>query len=232
MCSRRGIVQRRQDWVFPPPQGGASRHIPAPRSRGWGGWGVPTRANRLRALECKKWGAGVLSWSPGLAGESEVSLGRLGGVGPVPSWGEGALPWGGVRTGEVSRCICPAVHPRGRAPRAWDSGVSPVGQLHQRDGGVGTAHAGGAAPATGTGRSGNAGGGGGAAALTRAAMLQKDVGAQLASSPAGVEQRGAALRVAGRHVGSILKARKRPRDRHVPRGPQPCVVFPDFQAPL
>lgn len=34
MCSRLGIVKHKQDWVFPPPPlGGASGQIQAPRSR-------------------------------------------------------------------------------------------------------------------------------------------------------------------------------------------------------
>lgn len=114
-------------------------------------------------------------------------------------------------------------------------GVSPAGQLYQRDGGVGAAHAGGAAPAAGAGRGGDAGGGGcagggdGAAALTRAAVLEKDVGAQLASSLAGVEQRRVALCVAGGHVGAVLEGQRRPRHQASPEGRRhPHAVSPEF----
>ena len=53
-------------------------------------------------------------------------------------------------------------------------------------------------------------------------MLEKDVGAQLASSLAGVEQRRVALCVAGGHVGAVLEDRngrvtKRPRRAYTRR---------------
>lgn len=96
-------------------------------------------------------------------------------------------------------------------PGPWGSGgVSPAGQLYQRNGGVGAAHAGGATPSAGAGRGGNAGsggrtgGGGCAAAFPWAAMLEEDVGTQLASSLAGIEQRRAPLRVAGSHICAVL----------------------------
>lgn len=47
--------------------------------------------------------------SPCLVGEKEVSLCLRGSVGAVLAWGYEVLPWGGVRVGEVSGCICPAV---------------------------------------------------------------------------------------------------------------------------
>lgn len=148
------------------------------------------------------------------------------------------LPWDGVRIGEVNGCICPAVHPVWSCPaRGGVGGVSPAAQLYQRDGGVGSAHAGGAAPATGAGRGGNAGGGGRAggggcaAALTRAAVLEEDVGAQLAASLTGVEQRRAALRVAGGHVGAVLKGGDG-RVTERPRGQSPPAGSPGSPGPL
>lgn len=103
-------------------------------------------------------------------------------------------------------------------------GCLSAGQLYQRDGGVGAAHAGGAAPAAGAGRGddagrgGRAGRGGGAAALAGAAVLEEDVCAQLAPGLAGVEERGAALRVPGGHVGAVLRA-EAAGDRAAPGGP-------------
>lgn len=50
MCSRRGIVEHRQDRVFLPPLGDASRHRQAPKSRYHGagaGAGVPFRKHRV-----------------------------------------------------------------------------------------------------------------------------------------------------------------------------------------
>ena len=115
-------------------------------------------------------------------------------------------------------------------------GVSPAAQLYQRDWSVGSAHAGSAAPAAGAGRGGHAGGGGRAgsggraAALTRATVLEKDVGAQLTPSLASVEERGAALRVAGGHVGAVLERAETAALRCVP-GPNPLPPAPrDRQA--
>lgn len=135
----------------------------------------------------------------------------------------------GASVQRSTRCAVPGPYGSG--------GVSPAGQLYQRDGGVGAAHAGGAAPAAGAGRGGDAGGGGRAggrgraAALTRAAVLEEDVGAQLASSLAGVEERGASLRVAGGHVGAVLEGGNAALPRApVPAGPR--MSRPTARGPL
>lgn len=66
MCSRRGIVEHRQDWAFPPPLGDTSRHRQTPKSRYHGaGAGVPFRkhrAGRPRAIPVwKQWRGCVFS---------------------------------------------------------------------------------------------------------------------------------------------------------------------------
>lgn len=179
--------------------------------------------------------------SPCLVGEREVSLCLLGGAGAVPSCGDGVgeevLPRerGADRRGEWVHLSSgpPGVVVPGPC---GGGGVSPAAQLYQRDWSVGSAHAGGAAPAAGAGRGGNAGGGGRtgsggrAAALTRATVLKKDVGAQLTPSLASVEERGAALRVAGGHVGAVLEGAETAALRCVP-GANPLPPAPrDRQA--
>lgn len=135
----------------------------------------------------------------------------LGGVGAVPSWG-GSAPVGRGADSRGEWVLLSRGPPIADVPGPWGcGGVSPTGQLYQRNGCIGPAHAGGAAPAAGAGSGGNAGsggcagGGGCAAALPGAAVLEKDVGAQLVSGLASVEQCGAALRVAGSHIGAVLE---------------------------
>ena len=61
-------------------------------------------------------------------------------------------------------------------------------------------------------------------------MLKKDVGAQLTPSLASVEERGAALRVAGGHVGAVLEGAETAALRCVP-GANPLPPAPrDRQA--
>lgn len=230
MCSRPWDCQA---------QAGLERS-PALRGREWawlaqeqGSAGVPFlkhQTGRPRAIQGSKrprggvWsGVSMPRWGEG--GES-VSSGGVRGEGCAFVGGEEVLSWGGGRAGVVSGCICPAVHPVRSCPAR--GGVSPAGQLDQRDGGVGAAHAGGAAPAAGAGRGGDAGRGGGAAALAGAAVLEEDVGAQLAPGLARVEQRGAALRVPGGHVGAVLRAEVA-GDRAAPGG-RPHTARPDSQA--
>ena len=95
--------------------------------------------------------------SPCLVGEREVSLCLLGGAGAVPSCGDGVgeevLPRerGADRRGEWVHLSSgpPGVVVPGPC---GGGGVSPAAQLYQRDWSVGSAHAGGAAPAAGAGR--------------------------------------------------------------------------------